>query len=53
MKKDRDFYRTQIEQLANFILNEYPYEPGRYEFEGVIQCAIRLLNERKTVPKAA
>lgn len=46
MKKDRDFYRCQIEKLANFILREYPDEPGRYETEGAIECAIRILKER-------
>ena len=46
-RKDQDFYRDQIEKLANFILKEYPDEPGRYGTEGAIECAIRILKTQK------
>lgn len=38
----------EIERLADFILKEYPNEPGRAgTSESAVDVAIRLLSERK------
>ena len=37
----------QIDQLANFILKEFPNEPGKETSEGAVECAIRLLKASK------
>ena len=47
MKKKVDFYKSQIDQLANFLLKEYRDELGRDGTESAIECAIRILGEPK------
>lgn len=45
VKKERDSFAAQIEQLANFIMHEVPGEPS--QSEGAVDAAIRLLRKYK------
>jgi len=37
---------TEIDRLANFILREFPGEPGKYNSESAVDVAIRLLRNK-------
>jgi hypothetical protein len=39
--------QDQINQLANFIIVEFPDEIGKHNSEGAVECAIRLLKKYK------
>jgi hypothetical protein len=45
--EEKAFLEKQIDELAAFIMREYPSEPGKNGSEGAVECAIRLLSEKK------
>ena len=49
MKKDVERFQAgdEIDKLTEYILKEYPDEPGKPGGESAVDCAIRLLKEYK------
>lgn len=49
-RREENYLRGQIEELANFILENFPNEPGGIgKSEGAIEVAIRLLKHQVVV----